>query len=285
MPDVAALPTADELKRLPLRAIVAYAVRCAKRCQPIVTLSGTSHQTWEGKVKDALTLAESYCLGEHGGVDARSAGCVAATLQRELGESGNWAPALAAKAAALAARAVQAAARWRAAENAGETDCLDDACDTANIAHRAADAALRAVRAIITAAGNAREQVRKVAADYAERDAWIVSSHEDGVALAIPSITEGVELSLRRVARMKRVAYLAAAHVDLYERAVEAAFTFNAADLRDDFDSLLSLNLGVFPGDGQPIDPGEAGPLGPFVHGQANLPPRAHIATPEPERD
>jgi hypothetical protein len=60
MPDQRSLPTEDDLKRPPLRAIVAYAVRCARRAQPLFARAGempdiTNH---EAALELAISLAE-----------------------------------------------------------------------------------------------------------------------------------------------------------------------------------------------------------------------------------
>lgn len=62
----ATLPTADELKTLPLRAMVAYAVRSARRVQPLYGLAKEipHHEKHMAAIEIALTLSEQFCRGE-----------------------------------------------------------------------------------------------------------------------------------------------------------------------------------------------------------------------------
>ncbi|MCY2991870.1 MAG: hypothetical protein NTY19_28935 [Planctomycetota bacterium] len=62
----ATLPTPDELKTLPLRAMVVYAVRCARRVQPLFGLAREipHHEKHLAAIEIALTLSEQYCRGE-----------------------------------------------------------------------------------------------------------------------------------------------------------------------------------------------------------------------------
>jgi hypothetical protein len=56
------LPSVEELKQLPLRAIVAYAARCAHRVQPPVESFGLT--TWHKEsLKHAILVAEEFARG------------------------------------------------------------------------------------------------------------------------------------------------------------------------------------------------------------------------------
>ena len=58
--------TVEHLKKLPLRAIVAFAARCARRVEPLAQLP-EGHPGREGRrtaVDAALRLAESFSRGE-----------------------------------------------------------------------------------------------------------------------------------------------------------------------------------------------------------------------------
>ena len=111
MSDQQSVPTEDDLKKLSLLAIVAYAVRCARRVQPILDTI-PSFATHGAAVEQAISLAERFCVGKdlNAAPDAAeraadAAGCAAAVARSYAG--GN--------AAALAAGAAQAAAQAAAA--------------------------------------------------------------------------------------------------------------------------------------------------------------------------
>ena len=143
MSDQPSLPTEDELKKLPLLAIVAYAVRCARRAQPIFAAI-PNLATHGAAVEQAISFAERFCVGKdlNAAVDAveRAAerAADAAAVARQFA-GGN--------AAALAAGAAQAAAQATAA--------VEDSWADPNTADRV-------VRAATYAAGRAS---RAVAAD------------------------------------------------------------------------------------------------------------------------
>ena len=86
MSDQPSLPTDDELEKLPLRAVVAYAVQCARRVQPpyygvagvVMHLrytagangdtltkraSETGDSTFDAAVEFAIQAAEEFCVG------------------------------------------------------------------------------------------------------------------------------------------------------------------------------------------------------------------------------
>lgn len=185
MSDQPSLPTEDDLKKLPLLAIVAYAVRCARRVQPVLdTLP--SFAIHGAAVEQAISLTERFCVG------------------KDL----NAAP-----------DAVE-----RAADAAGRT---------ASVAQSFAGGS-----AVALAAGAAQAAAQATAA---VEDSWADSNSADRVARAA---TYAAGRAGRAVA------------TDRYA-AVSAA-------TRADYDRLLSLNLGIYPELGLPIDPTENGPLGPL---------------------
>jgi len=55
------LPTEEELRALPRRAIVAYAARCARRVQPLYR---SKHERHVQAVERAIALAERFAKGE-----------------------------------------------------------------------------------------------------------------------------------------------------------------------------------------------------------------------------
>jgi hypothetical protein len=60
------LPRPDDLKAMPLRAIVAFAVRCARRAQPSFRLVTdiADFVQHEAAVEQAISLAERFCVGD-----------------------------------------------------------------------------------------------------------------------------------------------------------------------------------------------------------------------------
>jgi len=134
----------EQLTELPLRAIVAFAVRCARRVQPLGHVLTEYRQI---EVDDAIASAEGFARG---GKAVRAAG----------------AAARAANAARAAARAVDAA-RAAAAKAAADSEWVDAddaaaAAAWANAAVHAADAAACAARA-----ANAARAADVAAADAA----------------------------------------------------------------------------------------------------------------------
>ena len=242
------LPTEDDLRRLTLRSTVAYAVRCARRCQPIVALARGQYAVSERILIEPVQLAERFCRGLV--TDARAAGHAAAQLSRRIRDCDEIAPVLAGKAVALTARAVQAAAKWHAGKSTAKAEALSDANDVVYCAHQVADAAYKGVQATIGLAGNRRDQAEKVALDYARLDVEIAAelagsqvSREETYRRSyraefesimsrgmFPSITKGVEESLRvfreKEAHMRAeqaAKRAAAAAPDVARRAASAA--------------------------------------------------------------
>jgi hypothetical protein len=112
MPERRSLPRPDDLKKMPLRAIVAYAARCARRVQPLfrlVTEDIAGFTQYEAAVDRALSLAERFCVGDESEYHTLAAAADAAATAAD--EVAACAPARAFAAAANAARAAANAAK------------------------------------------------------------------------------------------------------------------------------------------------------------------------------
>jgi len=111
MSDQPSLPTEDDLKKLPLLAIVAYAVRCARRAQPVLDTI-PSFAMHGAAVEQAISLAERFCVGAdlNAAPDAAERAADAAGRAASVAQSfaGGSAVALAAGAAQAAAQAIAA---------------------------------------------------------------------------------------------------------------------------------------------------------------------------------
>ena len=71
---MAELPTNAELRKLPIPAIVAYAVRCARRVQPLYSLAGSANvERYQGALENALYVAERFCQGHSVSAETPSA--------------------------------------------------------------------------------------------------------------------------------------------------------------------------------------------------------------------
>ena len=181
MSEQPSLPTEGDLKKLPLLAIVAYAVRCARRAQPVLD-AVPNFAAHAAAVAQAISLTERFCAGNdlNAAADAaeRAADAAgrAATLARSF--AGGSAAALAAGAAQAAAQATAAvedfwvrpdsAARVaRAKEDLREVELLEeeirkaisDQVDAAAVSYRAATAALEAASERREASREAYRQV------------------------------------------------------------------------------------------------------------------------------
>ncbi len=132
MPEPQQLPTEEELLRLSLRALVAYAARCARRAQPSFT---SQHKQHVEAVDRAIILAEQF------------AGAANASEAADYAKVGEAADEAADGDSALAA-AVAAAA---AARTARSTPYATRAACTATFAGDAADEADAAVPGAIAA--------------------------------------------------------------------------------------------------------------------------------------
>lgn len=137
------LPTSDDLKKLPLRAIVAYAVRCARRVQPMFRLANAMpdflKQDWA--VERAISVAERFCLDNDLSCDSQTDSARVATAAVTAANAAEYAAyalgyaahapgRVNAFAAAKAAHAARAAAQ--AAAYAGSNEFKARASDAAN---------------------------------------------------------------------------------------------------------------------------------------------------------
>ena len=131
------LPSQDELKTLPLGAIVAYAARCARRVQPQYRSAATGDESAKhaAAVEAAISLAEHYCQSQQVSVPAYDAAYAA--RDAAAGE-------LARDAARAASGAVRAAAY---AFDIPKSAVYDHPIYASHVATEAADGAQAAARA------------------------------------------------------------------------------------------------------------------------------------------
>jgi hypothetical protein len=108
--------TIEQLKVLPLRAIVAFAARCARRVEPLAQLpeGNARRESRREAVEAALRMAESFARG----TDAPPDESVVAAIDASRDVGGELACAAAASAIAQAAHA--AASAWHAGPQAAE---------------------------------------------------------------------------------------------------------------------------------------------------------------------
>jgi len=140
MSDQPSLPTEDDLTKLPLLAIVAYAVRCARRALPVVD-TVSSFAMHGAAVKEAISLVECFCVGE----DLNAAPDAVERAADAAGRAASVAQSFAGgSAVALAAGAAQAAAQATAAVE----DSWADPNSADRIVRAATYAAGRASRAV-----------------------------------------------------------------------------------------------------------------------------------------
>ena len=102
-------PTHYDLMKLPQRAIVAYAVRCARRLQPLFATTGIPDDNLHAQaVEEAMDIAERFCRGEAGrAADANIAAKAAAKAAYGAAEAAGTPDAVnAARVAGFAAYAV-----------------------------------------------------------------------------------------------------------------------------------------------------------------------------------
>lgn len=135
---MAAPVTKDELKQLPLRAIVAFAVRTARRVQPLfdLPLKWTGRNNHLVAVDEALRLAEAWLIGQESGSltnadAAREA--VDATLVAKSADPNDASAALAVD-AALAIDAALAVRSADATDAALYADAASTSAATASLA-------------------------------------------------------------------------------------------------------------------------------------------------------
>lgn len=137
MPISIQLPTANDLKQLPLGAIVAYAARSARRVQPLYACAGDTAEMAKHRaaVEGAIALAEAFCHSHE--VTASAYGAAYAAREAATGER-----------ASAAARAASGAARAAAyAFDLPKSAVYDHAVYASRVAAEAADAADAAARA------------------------------------------------------------------------------------------------------------------------------------------
>ena len=98
MPDEPSLPTEDDLKKLPLLAIVAYTVRCARRFQPLYRLASgiADFAKHEAAVERAISVAEQFCHGHDVSAVVDAAGTAAFSAANAASHDAAQAAALAA---------------------------------------------------------------------------------------------------------------------------------------------------------------------------------------------
>jgi hypothetical protein len=108
--------TVEHLKGLPLRAIVAFAARCARRVEPLAQLpeGHPQRESRRGAVEAALRMAEAFARG----ADAPPDESVVAAVDASRDAGGELACVNAASAAAQAAHA--AASAWHAESQEAE---------------------------------------------------------------------------------------------------------------------------------------------------------------------
>lgn len=156
MPDQPSWPTEDELRKLPLGAIVAYAARCARRVQPLYgRAAGAAKPTkHEAAIEWAISLAENFCLRH----EVSGAAYAAAYDARDAVDAAD---------ARDAARAASAAARAAAyAFDIPKSAVYEHAVYANRVAIEADDAANAAARAANHACDGARAVEAAARADF-----------------------------------------------------------------------------------------------------------------------
>ena len=117
-------PSSDELRQLPLKAIVAYAVRAARRVQPICVKSWWDNPEKQRdliqKVDRALSLAANFSSGKNVAADEINAAAYAANAAAYAANAANAANAP--NAPNDAVYAADAAAAANAAANANDVN-------------------------------------------------------------------------------------------------------------------------------------------------------------------
>jgi len=235
-------PSSEQLRRFPLRAIVAYALRCARRVQPLLRLRPWLDSQEAEAVERALDRVESFCRGEPIlAIDLEAAATAARTAASGAETSGNDSSGFAARAAAGALRAV-----INALAIPEEMACGGDRGD-----HVVAGGSEPVATRDQLGAGDTDEETSDALATVVAARAAAIRTDEAPYA--------AVELA--------RVAELAATAAEKAARAVDTdADKFRAAD---DCQHLQQLGLGSFPLLGAPLDPSERGPLGKLWQGRS----------------
>jgi hypothetical protein len=108
--------TVEHLKALPLRAIVAFAARCARRVEPLAQLpeGDPQRESRRGAVAAALKMAEEFAKGTDAPPDESVVAAIDASQDPGAG------PAGAAAASAVAQAAHAAASAWHAGPQLAE---------------------------------------------------------------------------------------------------------------------------------------------------------------------
>lgn len=158
MPNRPELPTEDDLKKLPLGAIVAYAVRCARRVQPLYGCAAHVAELpkHEASIEGTISLAEKFCLSHE--VKEKDAAYGAAYHAMDAADSA------AAKAVARAAAAAARAAGY--AFDLPKNAVYDQPLYASRVAAEAVDGAKAAARAAGHAAVGAGAFAAAARADF-----------------------------------------------------------------------------------------------------------------------
>ena len=141
MPDERGLPTPDELAKLPRRAVVAFAARCARRAQPLFAAEWAAPRDFLEAIDRAIGLAESFAAAAKPAYDAAKAAANAAADAADVAANvaanvvADAAPKPAYFAAIAGANAAAAAAAAKFADVAANV-----ANAAANVAYAAANA-------------------------------------------------------------------------------------------------------------------------------------------------
>src|SRR5271157_2488022 len=161
--------TLEQLKELPLRAIVAFAARCARRVEPLAQLpeGNAQRESRREAVEAALRMAESVARGKDAPPDESVVAAIDAS--REAGGE----PANVAAASAIAQTAHAAASAWDTRPQAAEENRTPGAIThvTADIA--AMNAYTAAAAAFLAVGYRNEEFVDTALRDY---DSWSNSS-------------------------------------------------------------------------------------------------------------
>lgn len=229
-------PTSEQLQRFPLRAIVAYALRCARRVQPLLRLRPWLDSQEAEAVERALDRVESFCRGEPIlAIDFEAAAAAARTAASGAETSGNDSACFAARTAAGALRTV-----INALAIVDDMACGGGLGDDAR--------------------SGGSDRLDSIDADEETRDALAaVVAVRDAAIRADEAPFAAVELA--------RVAELAASAAEKASLSVDTdSRKFRAAD---DCQRLRQFGLGSFPDLGAPLDPSERGPLGKLWQGKS----------------
>jgi hypothetical protein len=226
-------PGWQDLCQLPLRAIVAYAVRHARRVQPLLHSCRRLYDPQLQVIEYSLEAVECFCRAEpFFGVDF----VVADQAAREAVTEAADEAVFAAKAAAAAFRAVRHAIE-ASSQSAGE-----DGNSTADVGTVAEP------QALVDAGEIDEDTAEALAAVLAARAARPVETPWDAEEVA-------------------HVAHQAATAAESAARA--AGSDDDPYNPANDFERLSALSLGEFPALGEPIDPSDRGPLGKLWTGAA----------------